>query len=80
MSDDIGARLGSVFRDVFMDDGLVIRPEMTAEDLDEWDSVTHISLVYAIEEEFGVEFAADDIQGLANVGELERVIRDMVSR
>lgn len=80
MGDEVKGRLEGVFRDVFMDDELTFSPSMSAADVESWDSVAHISLIYAIEEEFGVEFLADDIQGLANVGELEAVLRRLLDR
>jgi acyl carrier protein len=61
-------RLNVVFQDVFDDDSISISEDMTADDLDEWDSVSHISLVLAVEKEFGVSLNAAEIGGLANVG------------
>ncbi|MEQ8717549.1 MAG: acyl carrier protein [Acidimicrobiales bacterium] len=77
MDDDVTRRLEAVFRDVFMDDDVTISAATTTDDVVGWDSVAHISLIYAIEEEFGIEFAADDIEALANVGELAAVIRQL---
>lgn len=65
---EIKAKLNSVFREIFDNDGIEIYEDMTAEDLDEWDSVAHISLVLAVEHEFKVSLNAADIGELANVG------------
>jgi len=61
-------RLNSVFRDVFDDEKIEIFDEMTADDLDEWDSVSHISLVLAVEKAFEVRLNAAEIGRLKNVG------------
>lgn len=66
--DDIMPRLNSVFREVFDDDGIEIFDAMTADDLDDWDSLSHITLVLAVERAFGVKLKAAEVGGLANVG------------
>jgi acyl carrier protein len=63
-------KLNRVFRDVFDDDDLEIFDAMTAADIDEWDSVTHITLVLAVEKEFGVRLNAAEVGRLNNVGEM----------
>lgn len=67
-------RLTEVFRNTFGDESLVLDPAMTADDVAGWDSVSHISLIYAIEDEFGVKFGARDIAGLDCVGDLIALI------
>jgi acyl carrier protein len=61
-------KLNHVFRDVFDDDTIEIFDAMTAADIDEWDSVTHITLVLAVEKEFGVRLNAAEVGKLDNVG------------
>lgn len=73
--DAVFERLQRVFRDVFDDDTLVLRPELTARDLEDWDSLTHITLVVAAEKEFGVRLNAAEIGRLPNVGEMTEAIR-----
>lgn len=68
--EEITARLTAVFRDVFDDDGLAVFPEMTAKDVDEWDSLMHITLVLAVEKEFGVKLNAAEVGRLENVGQM----------
>jgi len=63
-------RLNTVFRDLFEDDGIEVHDKMTAEDVDGWDSVTHITLVLTTEREFGVKFSAAEVGALKNVGEM----------
>jgi len=57
-------------RDVFDDDSLVATPELTAGQVDGWDSFSHLRLMLSIERFFGVDFAASEISSLKNVGEL----------
>jgi acyl carrier protein len=67
-------RLQTVFQTVFDDDNLIIFPDMTANDVDGWDSMMHINLIVSCEKEFGVKFALSEIADLQNVGELESLI------
>lgn len=63
-------RLTKVFRNVFGDDSIELTPATTADDIEGWDSLSHINLIIAVEIEFGIEFKQNEIQGFANVGEL----------
>ncbi len=67
-------RLTGVFQDVFCDDSIVLRPDLSASDVDGWDSLTHIRLILTVEKAFGVRFSASDIGKLTNVGELADLI------
>lgn len=68
------ATLTGVFHDVFDDDTIVVTPELTADDVDEWDSLRHIRLVAAVEKKFGLNFSAAEIGRLKNVGQLVTLI------
>jgi len=74
VSEDLYPRLTTVFANVFDDDDIVITPELTANDVDEWDSLKHIRLIIAIEQEFGLKFATSEVNDFKNVGELVDVI------
>jgi acyl carrier protein len=63
-------RLQQVFREVFDDETIIIEEGTTAEDVDEWDSLTHITLIVAAEKEFGLRLNAAEVGKLANVGAL----------
>jgi acyl carrier protein len=67
--------LNAIFRKVLEDDSIVLTPETTAEDIDEWDSMNHIFLVVEIEKHFGVKFQAAEMEELKNVGELAALVR-----
>ncbi|MGC1524041.1 MAG: acyl carrier protein [Steroidobacteraceae bacterium] len=70
MEDPILTRLTSVFREVFDDDDLVLKPELTANDVNGWDSLTHIRLILSVQKAFGVKFSAVEMSRLKNVGDL----------
>ena len=72
---DITDRLTEVFRITFGDETLVLDPAMTADDVAGWDSVTHITLIYAIEDEFGMKFSTRDLEGLTCVGDVIETVR-----
>ena len=74
----IFARLAEIFRDVFDDDSIKIVPELSAKDIDEWDSLTHIRLILTIERAFKIKFATSEIQQIQNVGDLVGLIRARV--
>lgn len=73
-STEIYQKLNGIFHDVFDDDTIVVRPELTANDVDEWDSLTHIRLLLTVEKAFGVKFSASEVGKLKNVGELVHLI------
>ena len=60
--------------DTFDLDELAVSPETTASDVEEWDSLSHIRLVVAIEREFGFKFSNAEIEDMDNVGDLIRAI------
>lgn len=68
-------RVQSIFREIFEDDALEIFPEMTARDVERWDSFNHINLIIALEEAFDLRFASDEISKMANVGDLFKVLQ-----
>ena len=68
--DDRFERLNGVFRRVFDDDSIRIGRETTADDIEDWDSITHMNLIMAVELEFGVKFSARQMMTFKNVGDL----------
>jgi len=61
--------LQEVFREVFEDDDLVLTRELTADEVEGWDSMAHLNLVIAVESTFGVRFATAEISKLKDAGE-----------
>jgi acyl carrier protein len=68
------SKLTAIFREVFDEDELNVTPQTTADDVDGWDSLSHIRLVLAISKAFGVKFSASEIGNLKNVGEFVSLI------
>lgn len=66
--------LQPVFREVFDDDSIVLTSETNADMIEDWDSLSHIRLVMAIEKKFGIKFSYDDLQNMKNVGEAAEII------
>jgi acyl carrier protein len=73
-------RLEGVFRSVFNDDGLALRDEMTSADVPGWDSLEHINLMFAIEEEFGVQFVGNELAEQEDIGALKRLLEERTRR
>lgn len=71
---DVLKELTAVFNDVFDDDSIVLSPEMTANDIDGWDSQTHVMLTVAAEQRFGIKFKTAELESLRNVGHFAQVI------
>jgi len=67
---EIKTRLNDVFRDVFDDDDIEVAEGTSAPDIDGWDSLTHITLVIAVEREFKIRMTAVEVGALKNVGQL----------
>jgi len=74
----IYARLSEIFQDVFDEDHIEVTPELSAKDVDGWDSLTHIRLILTIEKAFGVKFSTSEIGKLENVGALVSLIKSRV--
>jgi acyl carrier protein len=68
--EDIGGQLNSIFQDVFQDHDLTIAREMTALDVERWDSLSHIQLITEVEMAFGVKFKLREVMNMKNVGDL----------
>ncbi len=66
--------LNGVFREVFDDESITVGEETTAADIDGWDSLTHITLLDAVEDEFGISFAMKDVVEMKNVGDMVTAI------
>ena len=69
MREKVKHDLQSVFREIFDDYSIVIFDEMTANDIEEWDSLMHIQLLLTIEKRFNVTFKIEDVMEIQNVGQ-----------
>jgi acyl carrier protein len=71
---EIYSALTEIFHDVLMRDDLVLTPELTAKDVEGWDSFKQIEIIIACEERFGVKFNTREIDSLNSLGDLAVVI------
>ncbi len=67
-------KLNTLFRRVFNNDSIELTPQTTANDIDGWDSLSHMNLILAVELEFNLEFTQKEAFGFQNVGELAACI------
>lgn len=63
-------KLNDIFRMVFDNDEITVGPQTTANDVEGWDSISHINLILAVEQAFRVRFAKEEIPDFKNVGDL----------
>ncbi len=73
-------QLNSVFCQVFDDDDIKIAPETTANDIDGWDSLSHVNLIVAAEAHFGIRFSQKELLTFKNVGDLLKAIESKISK
>tara|TARA_B100001989_G_scaffold247563_1_gene219934 strand:+ start:80 stop:316 length:237 start_codon:yes stop_codon:yes gene_type:complete len=71
---EVTKRLNKIFNDIFIDSEFVFSRDLTASDIDEWDSLTHINLIVAIEKEFDISFTLDELEQQNNVGDTIDII------
>lgn len=72
--EEVFENLNEVFRDVFDDESIIVDEKTTSEDIEEWDSLEHINLVAAVEQEFGMKFTMGQVVTMKNVGEMADII------
>jgi acyl carrier protein len=72
-------KLNAIFCEVFDEDDLVITPEMTANDVDGWDSLSHVNLIVAIEGRFSIRFTQKELLSFKNVGEMLNCIEKKIA-
>lgn len=72
---NVDHKLEQVFRDVLDDDDLTLSDDMTAADVEAWDSLAHINVMFAVESEFGLQFSDEQFTSFQSVGELRRFLQ-----
>lgn len=70
--------LNEVFQDVFDDETITVNEATTSEDIEDWDSLEHINLIAAVEQEFGVKFSMGQVVTMKNVGEMADIIMSQI--
>lgn len=69
-------KLARILRDVMDDELLEVTDDLTASQVEGWDSLSHVTLMFSIEQEFGIQFMGEEFASLGNVGELRRLVED----
>lgn len=77
--EEVFVKLNEVFRDVFDDEEITVTDTTTADDIEDWDSLEHINLLAAVEQEFGMKFNMGQIVSMKNVGEMADIILSKIS-
>lgn len=67
---EIVEKLTVIFREVFGDNSIVLDDEMTANDVEKWDSLNHMLMISTVEEQFGVKFKLKELNKLKKVGDI----------
>ena len=71
--------LTAIFRQVFDDESITLTRTMTADDVDGWDSLSHINLIVTIEVRFNIKFTQGEVLSFRNVGDLMNCIERKVA-
>jgi acyl carrier protein len=76
---DVRDKLNGIFHEVFKNDSIQINPEMTANDVEGWDSFSYVTLIVAIETRFDIKFSLKEAMGFKNVGDLIKCIEGKIA-
>lgn len=71
---EIIEKITEIFREVFGDKNIVINDEMTAADVENWDSLTHMLMITKVEDELGIKFKLKELNRLKKVGDLISIV------
>ncbi len=71
-------KLTDIFREIFNNEDIILNIKMTAKDIDNWDSLTHMLLIAKIEEKFSIKFKLKELNKLDNVGNLIEIINEKI--
>lgn len=72
--EEVFERLTEVFADVFDDEEIELTDSTTSDDIEDWDSLEHVNLIIAVEQEFGIKFTMGEVTGMKNVGAMVDII------
>ena len=76
---DLVVRLTKIFHRIFSDDSITLLDELTANDVNNWDSLTHMILISEIEQDFKIKFRLKELNKMKNVGVLIEIISSKLS-
>lgn len=71
---EVLSKLTAIFKQVFSNDSLILTSELTANDVDRWDSLSHMILIVEIENVFSIKFKLKDLNKMRNVGDMVDII------
>lgn len=77
--EQISAQVQEIFRKVFDAPSLELRNEMTANDVDKWDSLSHLSMISSVEDHFGIKFKLKELVKMKNVGDMLVLIHEKLN-
>lgn len=77
--EEISEKTQTIFREIFQEPNLEIKPELTANDVDKWDSLSHLTMIARVEETFGVKFKLKEMVKMKNVGDMLVLIEEKVN-
>lgn len=66
--------LAPIFSDVFMRDDIALRPDLSAKDVQDWDSFKQIEIILSVEQRFGVKFTSKEVDTMRSLGDLVAVV------
>ena len=78
--DEIYVRLNNVFRDVFDNESISVNDKTNSNDIEDWDSLEHINLIVAVENEFRIKFNMKEITTMNNVGDMVDIILSRINK
>lgn len=76
--EEVIERLNGVFRNMFDDESIELNDNTTSDDIEDWDSLEHINLLVAVEQEFNMKFNMNEVTSMKNVGEMVDIILSRV--
>ena len=71
---EVYAVLTEVFQELFADEGIVLTPTTTADDVEGWDSFNHLNIIVGVESRFRIRLQTREVEGLTNVGDMVKLI------
>jgi acyl carrier protein len=77
--DQILNELNSVFQLIFSNNSIIITPTLSASDVEEWDSLTHMLLIVEVENRFSIKFKLKDLNKMRNVGDMIDIIYEKIN-
>jgi len=70
MSQEIISELQPLFRKLFSAEDLIVTRELNATQVEKWDSLTHVQMIYEVEKKFGIKFKLKELTSMKNVGDM----------